>query len=151
MECSWVEIKCTHMVAEMAHKYMEEHGTTKVTLMYIWYQPIIGNMVGLAGTICAITNIMYIWYQPIMGKMVGLAGTISVITYIMYIWYWLIMGKMIGLTGTRLLRSMALRRDVRKGFWCSGMGRPSDCEGTPGGTNYVAWSRDRVSTTRVSL
>ena len=39
---------------------------------------------------------------------------------------------------------MALRRDVRKGFWYGGMGGPSDCEGTPSGANYVAGSRDRV-------
>jgi len=33
MECGQVEVKCTHMAAEMAHKYVEEHGTTNVILL----------------------------------------------------------------------------------------------------------------------
>jgi len=32
MECGWVEVKRTHTAAEMAHKYVEEHGTTNVVL-----------------------------------------------------------------------------------------------------------------------
>src|SRR5260221_14719801 len=59
--------------------------TTFIT--YIWYRLIMGKMVGPASTICAITYITYIWYQPIMGNMVGPADTICAITYIRYIWY----------------------------------------------------------------
>jgi len=32
MECGRVEVKHTHMAADMAHKYVEEHGTTNVIL-----------------------------------------------------------------------------------------------------------------------
>jgi len=32
MECGQVEIKHTHTAAEMAHKYVEEHGTTNIVL-----------------------------------------------------------------------------------------------------------------------
>ena len=32
MECGQVEIKCTYTVAEMAHKYVEEHSTTNVII-----------------------------------------------------------------------------------------------------------------------
>src|SRR5260221_5406396 len=41
-------------------------------------------MIGPAGTISAIASIMYIWYRPIMGNMVRPAGTICAITYITY-------------------------------------------------------------------
>src|SRR5260221_412200 len=68
-------------------------GIPKIT--YIWFWANMGNMVGPAGTICAITYITYIWYRPIMGNMVGPAGTSCAITFIMYIWYRPIMGNMV--------------------------------------------------------
>src|SRR5260221_6486351 len=53
-------------------------------------------MVGGAGSRCVITNIMYIWYRPLMGNMVRPAGTISVLTSNTYIWYRPIMGIRLG-------------------------------------------------------
>ena len=56
--------------------------TSQYQVCYPKPKLIMGNMIGLASTICVITNIMYIWYWLIMGDMVGPAGTSCAITYI---------------------------------------------------------------------